>query len=145
MTQSIHSYAKAYDQVVSFLRTSRLSGSVKPDAWQTFQKQIAELSFSVSMQTSIDLWTMENLDQHRPELVRPRILHEIEKRFISSEAYGRMLEAQSLGMLSPSQIEAVLEDIASRELIPVGPEHMQKLIVKIWMRNITGIRSVKAN
>lgn len=145
MTQSIHAYAEAYNRVVNFLRSSRKAGSVKPESWRQFQSQIAELSFSVAMQSSIDLWTMENLDQHRPDLVRPRILHEIETRFVAQDAYGRMIEAQNLGMLSPSQIEALLEDLAGRELLPVGADHMQKLIVKIWMRNLTGIRSVKAN
>jgi hypothetical protein len=78
-------------------------------------------------------------------LVRLRVLHTLESRFISSAAHGRLLEAQNMGMLSPSQVEQVLDDLASRELQPIGADHIQTLIVKTWSRNIAGIRARKAN
>jgi len=124
---------------------ARNTSTRNPKGWLDFQTEILGLGIPKSLQQTISLWTLENLERHRPDLVRHRILHDVEHRFVSPEAHGRLLEAQHLGMLSPAQVEALLEDIANREFAPVDPEHMQTLLVKTWSRNLSGIRSMKVN
>jgi len=139
------SVSQAYSTVVDFLRTARGTKGITQIQWDEFHKKVLTLGLTPNMSTAIDLWTLENLERHRPELVRLRVLHALEGRFVSTQAHGRLLEAQNMGMLSPAQIEQVLDDLASRELQPIGADHIQKLIVKTWSRNIAGIRARKAN
>ena len=37
------------------------------------------------------------------------ILHEVERRVISPEAYGYLLQLRALGLISPGQMEAIIE------------------------------------
>jgi len=131
--------------VAHYLLGARREATQNSQAWLDFQNEISNLALPASLKRGISLWTLENLERHRPELVRHRILHDVEQRFISSEAHGRLLEAQHLGMLSPAQVEAILEDLANREMAPIDPEHMQNLLVKTWSRNVSGIRNIKVN
>lgn len=138
-------YSQAYELVAQFLRNSRDQSHGSAEPWPAFQSRIDTLGFTRSVSQSIGLWTLENLDRHRPELVRWRVLHEVESQFISVAAYGKLLEAQRLGMLSPAQVENLVEEIASRESSPVESAHMLHLIVKVWSRNLSGVRSLKTN
>ena len=78
--------SNAYRTVADFLRESRKAGGVLAQDWKTFHASIASLGFPVATSQAIDLWTLENLERHRPELVRWRVLHDVESRFISTAA-----------------------------------------------------------
>jgi hypothetical protein len=138
-------YIDAYRKVVDFLRAAREPQASRATLWTSFHAGLSSLSVGKDVEQTIELWALENLDRHQPEFVRQRVLHDIEQRFVTTEAYGRLLEAQFQGMLSPNQIELIFDDLASRELSPVGPEHVNKLIVKVWSRNLAGIRTMKVN
>lgn len=138
-------YSDAYRKVVDFLRAARVPNAERSKLWQSFDGGLTALGVGKKMETAIGLWALENLDRHQPEFVRQRVLHDVEHRFVTPEAYGRLLEAQFQGMLSSSQIEFILDDLASREMAPVGAEHVQNLIVKVWSRNLAGIRMMKVN
>ncbi|HSQ41999.1 MAG TPA: hypothetical protein VLM37_06955 [Fibrobacteraceae bacterium] len=137
--------SNAYHSVVGFLRAARADSKSRSRLWQELSKDLDDLGLDSVSRKAMGLWALENLDRHHPEHVRMRVLHEIEARYISSDAMGRLLEAQYLGMLSPAQVEQVLDDLGSREMTLVGADHMQHLIEHIWSRNLAGVRHLRVN
>lgn len=145
MTHSSESYSNAYRTVADFLRTAKRLEKIPQNSWNQFRTKLDHVSLPKRTLDAILLWTIENLEHHQSKYVRPRVLHELEQRFLPPEAHGRLLEAQFLGMISPGQVEYLMDDLASREMLPVEPEHMQKLIVKVWSRNLAGVKSLRTN
>lgn len=139
------SYVSAYRAVADFLRTAKGREHIPQKEWNAFRVTLDKLPLPDKTINAIHLWTIENLEHHHTKYVRPRILHELEHRFLPAEAHGRLLEAQFLGMISPGQVEYLLDDLASREIAAVESEHVQKLIVKVWSRNLVNIKSLRVN
>lgn len=145
MTHSTESYTNAYRTVADFLRSAKASAQVPQRTWNEFRDNLNKLSLTKRTIDAIHLWTIENLEHHQSKYVRPRVLHDLEQRFLPTEAHGRLLEAQFLGMISPGQVEYLMDDLASREIAAVESDHLQKLITKVWSRNLSGVKSVRAN
>lgn len=145
MAHSAVAFSEAYRVVTDFLRSARSQSSLPKSKWIEFRSTLDRMSLSKATLDAIHLWTIENLEHHSTSHVRPRVLHELELRFVPTAAHGRLLEAQHMGMISPGQVEYLLEDLAGREVLPVSSEHMQNLIIKTWCRNFSGVKSVKVN
>lgn len=133
---------KSYRYVADFLLGCRQGKKPDSKAWNQFKVGL-DFVKDPSFARAVDLWTMENLERHRPELVRLRVLHEIEQQFIGTESHGMLLEALHQGMLNPMQIEGLLDELASRESGLVIPRHLQDLLAKTWSRNVGSLRSVR--
>lgn len=143
--QPSESYATAYQTVANFLRATKGRERIPQRDWNSFRAHLDQIPLPHRTIDAIHLWTIENLEHHLPKYVRPRVLHELERRFLPAQAHGRLLEAQFLGMISPGQVEYLLDELASREITPVEAEHLQKLIIQVWSRNLNGVKSVRIN
>lgn len=134
---------QAYPKVVAFLKKVRHIGRTNTDEWNQFEASLAPLP--EGMRRSVSVWSMENLEHHRSELVRPRVLHETESLYIGSGAHGILLEALRVGMISPSQGENILEELVEFEQLQVYPELMLETVSRVWAHNIRNYQRIQLN
>jgi len=134
---------QAYPKVVDFLKKVRSQGRTNTEEWNAFEATLNPLP--IGSRRSVSVWTMENLEHHRPELVRPRVLHESESASITPEAHGALLEALRVGMISPSQAESILEELVDFEQVQVFPGLMRDAIARIWAHNIRNYQKIQLN
>lgn len=142
---SLSDQHRVYRLVADFLRDHRHVPQIKHKEWKAFRAHILQLDQDPRLLSAVDLWTAENLDRHHPESVKPRMLHAVEQQFLDKDVHGSLLEAQFQGMISASQLENMLDDLAAREYQPVSAEHVQRLLSELWMRNVHSMRSFRPN
>ncbi len=135
----------SYTTVLSFLKESRKNGKISTKDWEHFRSRLSSLSLDSSFAQALDIWTMDNLEFHKPETIRTRVLHELEEQIFTPEVYSEYLEALRFGMISPVQGEQILDDLIDTELFKIQPERMQNSISKIWKKNIHNYARVKPN
>jgi hypothetical protein len=134
---------QAYAKVVVFLKKVRSQGRTNSEEWQGFEASLAPLP--LALLRSVSVWTMENLEHHRPELVRPRALHPTEAESVQPEAHGALLEALRVGMISAAQGENILEELVDFEQVQVYPELMHEAVARIWAHNIRNYQKIQLN
>jgi uncharacterized protein Smg (DUF494 family) len=61
-----------------------------------------------------------------------RVLHPVERLFLSSEAYGYLLQLHHLGILDAEDLEAILQRVLMMGSVRVGEEEM-KLVVASYL------------
>lgn len=136
---------KAYDTVIEFLRSIHKAGKVKADEWNAFRQNLETLQMKEEHIKAIDLWTMENLEQHRPDAVRPRVLHEFEASFISPKSHGLFMKALHYGMVSSSQGELIIDELLESDSLGLLPDTMENALTKTWKRNTAIYNKVRLN
>jgi uncharacterized protein Smg (DUF494 family) len=57
-----------------------------------------------------------------------RVLHEVEKNVISSDAYGYVIQLRELGLLSDMEIEELIDRIMASGFLNVSQEDMKQFI-----------------
>lgn len=70
MKQTISLDKKAYDTVLGFLKKSHKTGKIEALDWNEFRMDLEKVIVQEEQVKAIDLWTMENLEQHHPETIR---------------------------------------------------------------------------
>lgn len=135
-----------YSMVLAFLKRIRKNQKINKSDWKLFKNRLAYLSrYEEDFSKALDIWTINNLEFHKPDSIPLRILHEFEEQVISPEVYGKYLEAVRFGMISPTQGEQLLDDLMETELYKTTPDEMVDSISKIWKRNIRNYIKVKPN
>ncbi len=133
----------AYGTVVAFLTKVRRVNRTNTKEWDVFTASLETLA--PALRRTVSVWTMENLEHHRPELVRPRVLHESESTFIGKDAHGLLLEAIRVGMISPGQAESILEEIVDLEATEADSAYMRATLARIWSHNIRNYQKIQLN
>ena len=133
----------AYGTVVAFLSKVRRVNRTNTKEWDAFTASLEALT--PALRRTVSVWTMENLEHHRPELVRPRVLHESEANFVGKEAHGLLLEAMRVGMISPGQAESILEEIVDLEATEADSAYMRATLARIWSHNIRNYQKIQLN
>ena len=140
--------SKAYNTVLDYLRTVRLNPSNRDAAWEHFLLVLEELSVDSNFKSAVQFWTLDNLEQHHPEAIRIRDLHEIEGVMISMPAYARLLDATHHGMISFPQGERLIEEmLESCEMQDDGCDasRMEQSLLHLWKKNMSKYKDLKIN
>ncbi|HHX15026.1 MAG TPA: hypothetical protein GX724_02560, partial [Fibrobacter sp.] len=85
------------------------------------------------------------LEQHRPDAVRPRVLHEFEASFISPKSHGLFMKALHYGMVSSSQGELIIDELLESDSLGLLPDTMENALTKTWKRNTAIYNKVRLN
>jgi hypothetical protein len=143
-TESINRQ-NAYEAVLTFLKEVRKIGKTSSKDWDKFRSRLHTYSLRPETLKAIDIWTMENLEHHKPELIRTRVLHEFEEQFIPAKVHGEFLEALRFGMVSQMQGEQIIDELLEIDPQGVLPETMMHSLSKTWNRNIQNYTFMKVN
>lgn len=136
---------KAYDTVLGFLKKIHKTGKIEAMDWNEFRMNLEKVIVQEEQVKAIDLWTMENLEQHHPEMIRPRVLHEFESTFISPKSHGLFMEALHYGMVSQSQGEMIIDELLDSDALGLLPDTMEISLAKTWKKNTAIYNKVRLN
>ena len=103
--------------------------------WKPMVKSLEEDGIPASRANAVVYWASNYVEVNRMKSSSHRILHEMEKDLITSEAYGVMLEALSLGLIESNQTEFLLEEIAIKEDLPISVGAMKNMLINTWFNN----------
>lgn len=139
---------KAYTTVLHYLRTVRLDPSNKDKAWEDFVHQLEEISMDNLLKKAIRFWTLDNLEQHHPEAIRIRELHDMEGMLISPAAHSKLLDATHHGMISLPQGERLIDEmLESCEMQEdcCDASRMERGLLNLWKKNMAKYKDIKIN
>ncbi len=134
---------QAYPKVVTFLQKVRAQGRTNALEWKDYEQELAFLP--PVLQRAVSVWSMENLEHHQAERVRPRVLHETESLGLDVAAHGVLLEALRSGMISPGQGESILEEFLDFEQVHVHAALMREAVARTWAHNIRNYQKIQLN
>jgi uncharacterized protein Smg (DUF494 family) len=142
MKNAINSSMVRYRLIMAFLREHRF-GVPTSAQWNNVRLELSQTGIELWQTDALVAWMQDTLTAMLQKSFRVRILHEMEKELINTDAYGLLMEAVSVGVIPVEQTEIILEDIASRDQLPITKATMEKFLVQFWLRNIeqTGIKS----
>jgi Protein of unknown function (DUF494) len=80
-----------------------------------------------------DAWVSWISSREKPTgPIRIRMLHPMERELISLEAFNDLLELHRLGVLSPTQVENVIENCAYLPSLPAGSDQVRTLALRVF-------------
>ena len=113
--------------------SKRVAGSAGPAAgWQALALDLRRLGLNQTVADAVVSWASTQAEQSRLASLKIRVLHPMEKEFISPDGYGYLLELYRLGLLVPAQLENLIENCAFLTSLPATREQVQKMALRIF-------------
>lgn len=132
---SPHLLHQAFDSMVVHLRNSQAQTNPSDPAvvtagWQPLTDDLHRLGLDKRLSDAWVSWVSSREMPTGP--VRIRMLHPMERELISLAGFNDLLELHRLGVLSPIQIENVIENCAYLPSLPAGPEQVRTLALRVF-------------
>jgi hypothetical protein len=104
--------------------------------WKNLAMELRGLGVQKTAADALVTWANAQAEQSRRSPVKIRILHPMEREFISVPAYDYLLELYRLGLLAPMQLETLIENCAFLTTLPAGKEQIQKMVLRAFSEQI---------
>jgi hypothetical protein len=130
---------QAFDSMVMHLRslqdrhgpkTGTTASIREMQEWQPLADDLHRIGLEKRQSDAWLSWVSMRDGQARPH--RIRLLHPMERELITLDAFDDLLELSRLGVLSPLQVENVIENCAYMPSLPVGKDQVRKLALRIF-------------
>lgn len=108
----------------------RRSSPGRSPAWERLAQDLRRLGLDKTMADALVSWATSQAEQSRQSPVKIRVLHPMEREFISVEAYDYILELYRLGLMDPGSMETLLENCAFLTSLPATKEQVQKMALR---------------
>jgi|TARA_B110000483_G_C18198182_1_gene544003 hypothetical protein len=108
----------------------------------SLEKLISQLEvqgFDSKVCSGLSLWVIENLENSSKfswQTKAVRILHPMEREFITPEAYGLFLQVLRSGIVEAKDSENLLEDIAAKYPLPIEIDILEIQLSEFWLKKI---------
>lgn len=102
-------------------------------------KKLSDQGFSPHLVSGLSVWVLEALDVHTPRIRthQPvRILHQLERDYITPEAYGLFLQALRSGILQARDSEGFLEKMANKHQLPIELHQLEDGLATFWLSKV---------
>lgn len=99
-------------------------------AWESLAEDLRKLGLDKTTADALVSWASGQAEQSRQSPVKIRMLHPMEREFISVEAYDYLLDLYRLGLLDPNSLENLLENCAFLTSLPATKEQVQKMALR---------------
>lgn len=106
------------------------TGRVRAPAWEKLAHDLLRLGLDKTMADALVSWANSQAELSRQTPIKIRVLHPMEKEFISTEAFDYILELYRLGLMDPNSMETLLENCAFLTNLPAGREQVQKMALR---------------
>ena len=111
------------------------SGGMKNERMEVLSTELMKRGYSEHEISTAFSWILERIVVPEDEITANpgsfRVLHDIEKIFISKEAFGFLIQLASLGILSHSEIEQVIETALMESSPGLGVDRIKTLIADV--------------
>jgi hypothetical protein len=122
------------------------SGMAKPAAvvtstasspqWNSLAADLDRLGLNKTTADALVSWAASQAEQSRQSPVKIRVLHPMEREFISVEAYDYLLELYRLGLIGPPQLENLIENCAFLTSLPATREQIGKMALRAFTEHL---------
>ena len=111
------------------------SRGMKNERMELLSTELMKRGYSEQEISTAFSWILERMVIADQEITADpksfRVLHDIEKIFISKEAFGFLLQLASIGMLSHTEIELVIEKVLMESSPSLNVEKVKTLIAEV--------------
>jgi hypothetical protein len=111
-------------------RAQRQAPAGRNPAWEHLAQDLRRLGLDKTTADALVSWATAQAEQSRQTPVKIRVLHPMEREFISVEAYDYILELYRLGLMDPAAMETLLENCAFLTSLPASKEQVQKMALR---------------
>jgi hypothetical protein len=116
--------------------SARAAVGSRPAPWDALAEDLRKLGLSKTWADSLVSWAMSQAEQSRTSPAKIRILHPMEREFISVDAYDYLLELYRLGLIGPPQLEMLIENCAFLTSLPATREQVAKMALRAFAENL---------
>ena len=120
------------------LKPSQRIKTLKPSL-EALISQLEVQGFDSKVCSGLSLWVIENLENSSKfswQTKAVRILHPMEREFITPEAYGLFLQVLRSGIVEAKDSEDLLEDIAAKYPLPIQIDILEIQLSEFWLKKI---------
>jgi hypothetical protein len=104
--------------------------------WTSLAADLQRLGLNKTLSDALVSWATAQAEQSRQSPVKIRVLHPMEREFISVEAYDYLLELYRLGLIGPPQLENLIENCAFLTSLPATREQIGKMALRAFTENL---------
>lgn len=130
--------SKIFDSLVLHMRAERRRAPAPSAApgraapWDGLAADLRGLGLSKTQSDALVSWATSQAEQSRTTPAKIRILHPMEREFISVDAYDYLLELYRLGLIGPPQLEMLIENCAFLLSLPASREQVAKMALRAF-------------
>jgi hypothetical protein len=107
-----------------------------PSQWDGLAEDLQRLGLNKTTADALVSWATSQAEQSRTSPVKIRVLHPMEREFISIEAYDYLLELYRLGLIGPPQLEMLIENCAFLTSLPATRVQISKMALRTFTENL---------
>ncbi|MDB5103594.1 MAG: hypothetical protein JWP91_1283 [Fibrobacteres bacterium] len=100
--------------------------------WDILAADLHRLGLNKTTADALVSWASSQAEQSRQSPVKIRVLHPMEREFISVEAYDYLLELYRLGLIGPPQLENLIENCAFLTSLPATRDQIGKMALRAF-------------
>ena len=104
--------------------------------WDRLAADLHRLGLNKTTADALVSWATSQAEQSRQSPVKIRVLHPMEREFISVEAYDYLLELYRLGLIGPPQLENLIENCAFLTSLPATREQIGKMALRAFTESL---------
>jgi hypothetical protein len=130
--------SKIFDSLVLHMKAERRRAPVPAAAarraapWDGLAADLRKLGLSKTQADALVSWATSQAEQSRTSPAKIRILHPMEREFISVDAYDYLLELYRLGLIGPPQLEMLIENCAFLLSLPATRDQVAKMALRAF-------------
>lgn len=113
-----------------------LSRAFASPQWDSLAADLHRLGLNKNTADALVSWATSQAEQSRQSPVKIRVLHPMEREFISVEAYDYLLELYRLGLIGPPQLENLIENCAFLTSLPATRVQIGKMALRAFTENL---------
>lgn len=127
--------SKIFASLLFHMKAERaVSGS--STTWANLAFDLSKIGLKKTTADALIFWATSQSEQCRRSQVKIRILHPMEREFISVDAYDYLLELYRLGLIGPAQLEMLIENCGYLTSLPATREQIQKMVLRSFSESI---------
>lgn len=104
--------------------------------WDSLAADLHRLGLNKTTADALVSWATGQAEQSRQSPVKIRVLHPMEREFISVDAYDYLLELYRLGLIGPPQLENLIENCAFLTSLPATRDQIGKMALRAFTENL---------
>lgn len=117
-------------------RTGLSSEKISAPTWANLALDLSKIGLKKTTADALIFWANSQTEQCRRTQAKIRILHPMEREFISVDAYDYLLELYRLGLIGPAQLEMLIENCGYLTSLPATREQIQKMVLRTFSESI---------
>lgn len=125
-----------FDSLLTRMKADRQGAGTLSTQWDGLAEDLRKLGLNKTTADALVSWATALAEQSRSAPVKIRVLHPMEREFISVEAYDYLLELYRLGIIGPPQLEMLIENCAFLTALPATRAQVAKMALRAFTENL---------